>query len=128
MLAKVAELADALDSGSSGVTLVGVQVPSFAQAAESLGKVGPGEVAKETAGESLPPRLPPQRGGTSGDPSDVAAPADPIETALGDALTKASAAGEWSLVAQLARELEARRAARAGAVDLAAERRRRDRG
>ena len=28
--AKLAELADALDSGSSGVTLVGVQVPRFA--------------------------------------------------------------------------------------------------
>ena len=38
--------------------------------------------------------------------------ADAVETALADALTKATAAGEWTLVGQLARELGARREAR----------------
>jgi hypothetical protein len=47
---------------------------------------------------------------------------DPVEVALADALTRASAAGEWTTVALLARELEARRTARASAIDLAAER------
>jgi ribosomal protein L18E len=37
---------------------------------------------------------------------------DVVEAALADALTKASAASEWTVVAQLARELEARRTAR----------------
>jgi len=40
---------------------------------------------------------------------------DAIECALADALTKATAAGKWDIVAQLARELEARRLA---AVDV----------
>jgi hypothetical protein len=53
---------------------------------------------------------------------------DPIEAALGDALTKASAAGQWTVVATLAAELEARRKARAGVVELDAERRKRERG
>jgi hypothetical protein len=38
---------------------------------------------------------------------------DPVEAALADALTRASAAGQWDVVASLARELEARRLARA---------------
>jgi hypothetical protein len=36
-------------------------------------------------------------------------PADHVEAALADALARAAAASEWSVVAQLARELEARR-------------------
>lgn len=36
---------------------------------------------------------------------------DPVEVALAEALARASAAGEWSVVSQLARELEARRKA-----------------
>ena len=52
---------------------------------------------------------------------------DAVEAALADALTKAAAAGRFDVVGQLARELEARRAPRAGIVDLARERRRRDR-
>lgn len=36
---------------------------------------------------------------------------DPVEVALAEALARASAAGEWAVVAQLARELEARRKA-----------------
>jgi hypothetical protein len=36
---------------------------------------------------------------------------DPVEAPLADALTRAAAAGEWSVVGQLARELEARRKA-----------------
>jgi hypothetical protein len=41
-----------------------------------------------------------------------AAASDPVEVALARALTEASAAGRFDVVAQLARELEARRAAR----------------
>jgi hypothetical protein len=39
---------------------------------------------------------------------------DALEAALADAITKATAAGEWATVAQLARELEVRRTSRAG--------------
>ncbi|HEX4477977.1 MAG TPA: hypothetical protein VH142_22975 [Polyangiaceae bacterium] len=52
---------------------------------------------------------------------------DVVEAALADALTKASAAGEWTTVAQLARELEARREARVGVVKLDTARKRRER-
>jgi integrase len=51
---------------------------------------------------------------------------DPVEAALGAALERASASGEWSVVATLARELEARRQARAAVVSLDAVRRRRE--
>ena len=47
--------------------------------------------------------------------SPTAPPGDVVENALAAALAQASAAGEWGVVAQLARELEARRMARAGA-------------
>jgi hypothetical protein len=52
---------------------------------------------------------------------------DVVEVALADALTRASAAGEWVLVGQLARELEARRKARESSevVRLEDERRKR---
>jgi hypothetical protein len=50
---------------------------------------------------------------------------DHVEQALADALAHAATACEWSVVAQLARELEARRLARANAIDLAAARRQR---
>ena len=39
-----------------------------------------------------------------------------VEEALAGALTAASAAGQWDVVAQLAKELEARRLARSGNV------------
>jgi hypothetical protein len=52
---------------------------------------------------------------------------DPVEAALADALTKAAAAGAWEVVGQLARELEARRKARSGVVELATERAKRGR-
>ena len=45
---------------------------------------------------------------------------DAVEIALADALTKASSAGQWDVVALLSRELEARRKARSGVVELAA--------
>jgi predicted lipoprotein len=51
--------------------------------------------------------------------------ANPVEAALATALTQASAAAQWDIVARLAGELEARRRARAGTVDLDAERARR---
>jgi hypothetical protein len=37
---------------------------------------------------------------------------DPVEAAIADALTKATAAREWQVVSQLANELQARREAR----------------
>jgi hypothetical protein len=49
---------------------------------------------------------------------------DAVEEALAEALKGATGAGRWDVVAQLARELEARRTARAGnVVDLAARKR-----
>lgn len=51
---------------------------------------------------------------------------DPVEQALADALGRAAAASQWSTVELLSRELQARREARAGVVDLRAERRKRD--
>jgi hypothetical protein len=54
-----------------------------------------------------------------------AAVSDPVELAIAEALTKATAAGEWTVVAQLARELEARRTAHAGVPSLAEARARR---
>ena len=50
--------------------------------------------------------------------------ADPVEAALANALTMASAAGEWSAVAQLAKELEARRVARTSSNVVAIDARR----
>jgi hypothetical protein len=50
-----------------------------------------------------------------------------VEVALADALTKAAAAGQWTTVEVLSRELEARRKARANVVELDAARRRRER-
>ena len=58
---------------------------------------------------------------------DLVSESDPVELALATALERASAAGQWTAVEVLARELEARRKARAGVVQLEAERRRRDR-
>lgn len=43
---------------------------------------------------------------------------DPVETALADALTRAALAKQWQVVERLSRELQARREARAGVVDL----------
>lgn len=51
---------------------------------------------------------------------------DPVEAALAAALKGATAAGEWTTVAQLARELEARREARAGVLSLDAARAKRE--
>jgi hypothetical protein len=58
---------------------------------------------------------------------DLVSESDPVELALATALDRASAAGQWTVAEVLARELEARRKARAGVVELNAERRRRDR-
>ena len=55
-------------------------------------------------------------------PRSVAPTADPVEAALADALTGATAAGQWEVVATLARELQARREARANVVQLDVER------
>lgn len=50
-----------------------------------------------------------------------------MEAALASALAGAATAGQWDTVGQLARELEARRKARAETIDLAAERVKRER-
>jgi hypothetical protein len=52
---------------------------------------------------------------------------DPIERALADAIVKASAAGQWTTVEVLSKELTMRREARAGVVKLDVERRKRER-
>lgn len=53
-------------------------------------------------------------------------PADlSVENALAMAIERASKAERWDVVAQLARELEARRLAATGAIDLDVERERR---
>lgn len=57
---------------------------------------------------------------TIGDDSN--ATLDVVEVALAEALRGAAAAGEWEVVGQLSRELEARRKARSSVVDLSAER------
>jgi integrase len=54
--------------------------------------------------------------------------ADPVESALADAIGKAAAAGAWDALAALTAELRARREAKAGVVLLDAERKRRERG
>lgn len=61
---------------------------------------------------------------TGADDQAVDRTADPVETALADALTKAATAGRFDVVGQLARELEARRTARTASnvVDLSARR------
>jgi hypothetical protein len=48
--------------------------------------------------------------------ASVSPAADAVEAALADALQGATAAERWDVVVQLARELEARRMARAGNV------------
>ena len=48
-----------------------------------------------------------------------------MEAALATALERASADGQWDVVVTIARELQARRDARAGVVDLEAARKRR---
>ncbi len=53
---------------------------------------------------------------------------DPVDAALSEALSRASAAGEWPVVALLAGELQARRLARAATNVVALSDRRRDRG
>ncbi len=52
----------------------------------------------------------------------------PVEFALARAIEGATMAGEWSTVALLASELEARRTARVGVVSLDVERTRRTEG
>jgi hypothetical protein len=52
---------------------------------------------------------------------------DVVEAALADAITKAATAGAFDVLPKLVAELEARRKARAGTVDLAAERAKRGR-
>ena len=52
-----------------------------------------------------------QSRGSQGPKAEPAPPNDPVEAALTAAIEGATRAGEWGVVGQLARELEARRAA-----------------
>jgi hypothetical protein len=91
----VAKLADAADLGSDKA-----KPESTGDGKTSpIGDPGRGEIgrAEVAAGQSW------------GNP-------DPVELALADAIKKASDAGRFDVVAQLARELEARRLASAGNV------------
>jgi hypothetical protein len=74
------------------------------------------DTRSDTEAHERPPSIP-----------DLVSESDPVELALATALDRASAAGQWTVAEVLARELEARRKARAGVVQLDAERRRRDR-
>jgi hypothetical protein len=47
---------------------------------------------------------------------------DPVEAALAEAISKAAAAGRFEVLPSLVAELEARRRAREGVVDLVSER------
>jgi hypothetical protein len=76
------------------------------------------------------PTMPSDNLATTGERSDSGAIGEPladaVENALASALGEATKAGKWDVVAQLARELEARREARSASniVDLARARRR----
>ncbi len=70
----------------------------------------------------------PTRDETERPKPDVTSAADAVEIALADALTKATAAERWDVVAQLARELEARRLARHANVVVLSPARRHDGG
>ena len=102
------------------------------------GMVAPGRVELPTfglgIGDALDPDVEPSENPPNhvastgpGSPScpTLAQDSDPIEGALSDALRAATAADQWTLVAQLASELEARRRSRAGVVELDKERKRR---
>ena len=89
--------------------------------APEAGEHGPAISADPSAGEVTDEReCPPPDAG-------MGSIADPVEQAIATALERASAAGQWTAVEVLARELEARRKARAGVVELDAERRKRER-
>jgi hypothetical protein len=62
-------------------------------------------------------------GHDSGPPLD--APGDPVELGILNLMNRAADAGEWDVVRELAAQLEARRKARTGIVDLGRERSRR---
>jgi len=78
--------------------------------------IGESDTGSDTERHQRPPESP-----------GVASETDPVELAIASALERASAAGQWTAVEVLARELEARRKARSGVVQLDAERRKRDR-
>lgn len=86
--------------------------------------VGTIENAQNAGGGDLPSSpIVAARGQSVGSPE----PADAVEAALADALEKASAAGQWDVVATLARELQVRRQSRAHVVQFDQERARRNR-
>jgi hypothetical protein len=89
------------------VELTGIEpdcpsAPSVAKSGQNPGK--------ETTPDDSEPPLFSASTATENDPRD------PVEQALASALTTAAAGGRFDVVAQLARELEARRLARAGNV------------
>ena len=102
-------MADAADSKSASRKGVSVRVrPSVP--VETKGESG-GAVEAADADSDEP------------DPAtDPTAPAPTVEESLAMALAEATKAGQWSVVAQLARELEARRLAGSNVVVLDAKR------
>jgi integrase len=85
----------------------------------------PSSAIVENPQESTPGGAPSSAvGGAAGQSRANEPPADPVEQALADAIGKAAAAGQWSAVETLSRELTARREARANVVVLDAARRR----
>lgn len=78
----------------------------------------PRENPRENKGESrVDPSEPTERIATK--PSVETLPAPTVEDALAQAIAGATAAGQWAVVAQLARELEARRLDAAGVQSIA---------
>ena len=81
--------------------------PFLRTSSESQGKVDVQNAPTDPEPDQVPPHLPPEHGGTLA----AVGHGDPVERALADALTAATSAGQWDVVAQLARELQARREA-----------------
>lgn len=113
-------------SGSGGVTPVRVQVPSFAQCAESLEKSGLQDTRNRLTDEALQPPPQPRSGCTGAD--------DPVERALVrslDVLAQTLARAESDEericlsreIGDVARVLQERRVRRVGVVDIASRRR-----
>lgn len=118
-IANQAEIQGCRRSGSNRHVCLGQRIlrPTAPEAGEHGAEIS----AEPSAGEVTDEReRPPHDAG-------MGSAADPVEQAIATALERASAAGQWMAVEVLARELEARRKARAGVVELDAERRKRER-
>jgi integrase len=120
--------------GKSQRKASGFRNPAEVQAAATTwhiweAKPQPPDITEHSMVSPEPPLANPVQPDAVGDSLAFPQAVDPIEKALADALTAASAAGQWQVVADLARELEARRlrasAPSAAVVSLSDVRRRR---